>query len=300
MYDLLKTLNVTDKSAKLIITYFISTEKDDSSKYLKFKMFEFQTIIHITNLIDLVKNSKSTFNTDNKALNELTDFIIKNLSRFFIPYDFIAFYIYHDDHDYNAQDIEESYSETIDSYYMMHHDSKLELLDSKKQEKLQYNLQKIQRHILLAIHQKTYMSLQAKKAEKLLEETTESYKKINDSITNLQRNIYTNFVTILGVFTAIIVTIFGSFTAISEAIKNFRSSLDYLFLLTSGLFFIAILVYLLFSWIEKIKGAQESNRKVTHPLWMFGAALFIIITLKIAKLFSSSFFEPFKTIFSNL
>lgn len=288
----IQNLGISESSTQLIINYFFS-----SNETILAKQLEFQHIILLTQLIELVKDGKKPNDNHKSLILKICDAIINSRS-FFIPYDFIAFFIFNDQYDYDANYIERSYGDLIDNSNM------LDQIDASSENKEQGEeiskiFQKIQRHILLAIHQKSYISDQAEKAKALSTDAQKRYEQIDKDISNLHKNIYTNFITILGVFTAIIVTIFGGFTAVTDAVKNFYSSMDYLFLLTSGLFFVSIIIYLLFSWLERLKKPDNKNTPL-KIIRFIGAFLVFIILIKIAKLFSDNFPPWIQIILQNL
>lgn len=217
-----------------------SIMEPDQKKYISY----ITTILH-------------TASTKTPICNEfLDDFILffteKNTDEITIPYDYIALYIYHHDVIFEFRRLETTFHDINEKLFMC------DTIQQCRINKVELTLEKIKRNIQLAIHQKKFIEKQLNKTNSLVSTMEQKAIDIEEDSKNLQKNIYTNFITILGVFTAIIVTVFGSFSAISDAVKKYQSSTEYLFLITTGLFFIAVLIYILFGWIERIKKQRTS------------------------------------------
>ncbi|BDR60344.1 hypothetical protein [Lactobacillus xylocopicola] len=103
-------------------------------------------------------------------------------------------------------------------------------------------------------------------------------------ITSKINSIYTEFITILGIFTAITFVIFGGMNLLTDLFKNIGStptSLGQTLILAAvfGLMMWGI-IELLFYWIIKIKGVTDST-KDKHKHWFNWIALVILATILI-------------------
>ena len=126
-----------------------------------------------------------------------------------------------------------------------------------------------------------------------LEELNSKIKKQEKDITiEIKGNIYSEFITILGIFTAITFAIFGGMNLLSNLFQNIGStpaSLGQTLILAAifGLIMWGI-IELLFYWISKIKGIEDSTKDKNKSLFN---CVVIIIILVILGLGISLFFN---------
>lgn len=100
----------------------------------------------------------------------------------------------------------------------------------------------------------------------------------------IKSNIYTDFIAILGIFTAITFAIFGGMNLLSNLFQNIDStpaSLGQALILAAvfGLIMVGI-IELLFYWISKIKGVKEntkSNKCCFISFFIIGILLLLVI-----------------------
>lgn len=114
-----------------------------------------------------------------------------------------------------------------------------------------------------------------------VENSNLNYKNHINSVTNNVKNkIYPDFITILGIFTAITFAIFGGMNLLTDLFKNIGSSTTSLgqTLIIAAVFGLIMwgIIELLFYWISKIKGTTNST-KDKNKKW-FNWIAFIILT----------------------
>lgn len=204
-------------------------------------------------------------------LHEVSDNAVKNINDFFqnyiantdirIPYSLISKIIYNDRNFYgnniqdiiNSEDLDNTVDEKLDIV-----DENIEILlestDSKNLD-LRKSINKIGDHIKLAIIQSHYIRKTSRSVEK------EASKVVLIKINENKVKIYAEFVSILGIFTGIIVGIMGSLQSINTVFSKINSTSTGKLLvfssLTSGC--IVTLVFLLMKWISTI-ASQNFNR----------------------------------------
>lgn len=128
-------------------------------------------------------------------------------------------------------------------------------------------------HIMLAYAQKEFMQNSVRQAQKIAQEAQEIAKNAQDEakIANeTYKSMFANYITILGIFTAIIVTIFGGLNVISVIAKQADTPLaSVVFLTALALMCVISLLYFLANIIIKI--TQQGKDKLT--------CLFVVIVL---------------------
>lgn len=104
----------------------------------------------------------------------------------------------------------------------------------------------------------------------------------------IKKNVYSEFITILGIFTAITFAIFGGMNLLNDLFKNIGStqaSLGQTLILAAifGLFMWGI-TELLFYWISKIKGITDSTKDKNKILFNRSALIVIVSILSLGVL----------------
>ncbi|MED4885460.1 hypothetical protein [Bacillus smithii] len=133
------------------------------------------------------------------------------------------------------------------------------------------NFDRLEDHIHLAIAQRNFILKNINKLEKQLHEKSveldkltvdlEEAKKSIDSIKDIKTSIYAEFVTILGIFTAVVLGAFGSLQVISSVFKNIKDVPTGKLLVFSSLtsLGVVILLFLLMRWINRIVHLNNKN-----------------------------------------
>ncbi|MGW6384967.1 hypothetical protein [Peribacillus butanolivorans] len=140
-------------------------------------------------------------------------------------------------------------------------------LDSNLNEKFK----KVQDHILLAITQrkfildnievlKTELNQKTEELQSLTQEL-EVAKKTVDNLKDIKTRIYTEFVSILGIFTAVVLGAFGSLQVIGSVFNHIKDVSTGKLLVFSSLTSIGVLIllFLLMRWINQIVRRDSDN-----------------------------------------
>lgn len=135
---------------------------------------------------------------------------------------------------------------------------------------------KIINHIQLAQIQRDYIQQVTKSAEKAAnqaEKTAKKAKRTAQKAEQTYNTMFANYVTILGIFTAIIVTIFGGLNVVDAIISYGDAHFSTIvFLATLVLMCMVCLLYFLAKIILKLNGKDDGNQKCTLEC-LFGVIL---------------------------
>lgn len=142
-----------------------------------------------------------------------------------------------------------------------------------KGQRLRACHRKLVGHIMLAYAQKEFMQNSVRQAQRIAQEAqiiAKNAQKEANKANDTYKSMFANYVTILGVFTAIIVTIFGGLNVISVVAKQADTPLASIVFLTAlALMCVISLLYFLANIIIKI--TQQDENKLT--------CLFVVIVL---------------------
>ncbi|GEL05468.1 hypothetical protein RST01_20950 [Rummeliibacillus stabekisii] len=192
-------------------------------------------------------------------------------------------------------------------------------------ESLKRLLRKMGRHFRLSFAQKNYFevlqsnylyelsrsqeALDATQAELAI--TQEDLKDIqgkNKEIKNEITNIYAQFITILGIFTAIVLSVFGGLQILSSAFQNLQSTPTWKVVMIGSIFSIAVLsmLFLLTRWVSTIVfisfgikrekslvGILANNGAFATGVFIFSYLIFAAVIFS-----SSDFYKHFKQLLS--
>lgn len=154
--------------------------------------------------------------------------------------------------------------------------------DEKQIERLIYIHDKLVEHTLLAQSQREFIKksiVQAQITARTAEGIAMTAKKTADKAEETYKTMFANYVTILGIFTAIIVTIFGGLNVINTVTKNsYENTSVVVFLTTLLMFCILLLLYFLANMIAFMK--DESNKKL-HYIFGVISLVFVFIMLAV-------------------
>ncbi|MEO4054468.1 hypothetical protein [Solibacillus sp. CAU 1738] len=137
-------------------------------------------------------------------------------------------------------------------------------------------------------------------------------KKQNKSLIKKQEKIQKDFISILGIFAAILLASFGGLTIISNILKDFNAPLGKVLILSSlSILSVLILIFLLLNGISKLTGENLRNCKCgigqdctctlvsKHPtLYVSSVVLIIVFVLGVFELLID--FEVIKSYFNNV
>lgn len=148
---------------------------------------------------------------------------------------------------------------------------------------------KIIRHIHLAETQREYIKKEVKKAESiakdakntsnLAKKTAGEAQEIAKDAKAIYDTMFTNYVTILGVFTAIIVTIFGGLNVVDTIVSYGDTHFSTIvFLAALVLMCVVCLLYFLAKIILRLNGKDEADQRFTLES-LFGVIFGICLTL---------------------
>lgn len=141
---------------------------------------------------------------------------------------------------------------------------------------------KIINHIQLAQIQRDYIQNTTKEAEQLAKtakETADTAKKSAKKAKKTYDTMFANYVTILGIFTAIIVTIFGGLNVVDTIISYGNTHFSTIvFLAALVLMCVVCLLYFLAKIILKLNGKDDNNQRFTLEC-LFGVVFGICLAL---------------------
>lgn len=207
-----------------------------------------------------------------------------DLENWHVPYDLISDKVY----GIESRNITSSIGEKFD--YVLH-DSR-DLLDEKWLKKIKDD---VVRNVNLALVQKNYIDRsvddvveKSRDIKKRIDEMGETIKKNIKGVRNIKSDIYTDFVTILGIFTAIAFTAFGGLKLISGVLGNFRGSvsrgeLGMLLIVTSIILLSTYLILLsLLTGVSKLLSFTRDEDKEYHfTTKVTFSIIFLIVVLLI-------------------
>lgn len=113
------------------------------------------------------------------------------------------------------------------------------------------------KHATLATIQQDYIKKNSQEAWRLAEKAQQQIKKVEE----MKGNLYTEFIAILGIFSALIFGLFGGFSGLSEAIVSLSSkwSMGRVLIISSGIMLcLTLLIFGLLQWVARI-----TDRKLT-------------------------------------
>ena len=144
------------------------------------------------------------------------------------------------------------------------------------------NLSKFQRHVLLSCSQRKYIDNVALEAEKVANTASEKANVVSKQVNRANRqakkakkkvtSIYSEFIAILGIFTALSFALNGSFQILGTLFKDIKhpksGSIGYSFVI-GGLYLliIYIVIVVLFEGMSKIVD-EEAHYEISKPLWV--------------------------------
>lgn len=184
------------------------------------------------------------------------------------PYDYITEYVF--DHELNNPD---EATIMFDYLRILYIES-----DGKKGDYADVTLKSIARHIRLAIIQQNYIAKQTKETLKLnkklqitLKNQTSSLFEINKSSKELEKkinemkmdksSIYTDFIAILGIFSALIFGLFGGFSAFSSLLQAMSSNAKISRAIMMGSLLLIGLLILIFLLLNGVSNLTDRNIK---------------------------------------
>ncbi|MBD9830922.1 hypothetical protein [Enterococcus faecium] len=232
------------------------------------------------------------------------------------PYDLLTTYIFENDID-NAEELialfdfsEEIFKNNVESY--------------NDYGNVEHFFDSIRRHVNLAVIQQKHIVASSKEALKISEEaekninqTEEKIKKLEkdlnkaeQTIENMEKikgSIYTEFIAILGIFSALIFGLFGGFDGLSKAIVSLSSkwSMGKVLTISSGIMLcLTLLIFALLQWVARITGRKltscdcyKEGKECTHSLFRRHRTLFSIIFSFIFVFILGEYIESYENIY---
>lgn len=318
LLGVIDTFNIPNESVLIVESHLrsmgICVDKDMSGRG-----DEISFICHIAKIIHSIKIG-STPSVGDDLGSSFRELMIEELENFFIPYDFIAYYIFQDKDKYEANKIEQAYNDIINAPNTTYFEKKWpthELYsEDDRPEKISVIFKKIQRHILLAIHQKQYILAnidQAKKDVMDLQKEIESLKtsanELNDQAEELGKNSEIlkaqadslktqadntskrlqhatgNYVAILGIFATIIFAVVGGINLFESAAKYIRFKNEFILYVSTGVLTLSLIIYFLFTWVDRLSGGSlpkyPDTPKPEYFLRKYGFFIFIVTLILI-------------------
>ncbi|HGF7665416.1 TPA: BppU family phage baseplate upper protein, partial [Enterococcus faecium] len=187
------------------------------------------------------------------------------------PYDLLTTYIFENDID-NAEELialfdfsEEIFKNNVESY--------------NDYGNVEHFFDSIRRHVNLAVIQQKHIVASSKEALKISEEAEKNINQTEEKIKKLEKNlnkaeqtienmekikgsIYTEFIAILGIFSALIFGLFGGFDGLSKAIVSLSSkwSMGKVLTISSGIMLcLTLLIFALLQWVARITGRKLTS-----------------------------------------
>lgn len=151
-----------------------------------------------------------------------------------------------------------------------------------KGQRLKVCHRKLVGHIMLACAQKEFMQNSVGQAQMIAAEAKETAKTAKDNADKAEKTyntMFANYVTILGIFTAIIVTIFGGLNVVDTVISYGNTHFStIIFLAALVLMCVICLLYFLAKIILKLNGKDDDNQRFTLEC-LFGVIFIVCIGL---------------------
>lgn len=253
-----------------------------------------QMIVAITNLY--FKVSETTPENLDKLADNLVQLILqafpaelKSTNPFNLPYKditdivFCSNYTLLSDSIYNFKG---NVKESITKNYENNESDKHHKTKQKYINRFMYIHDKFVEHILLAHIQSEFIKNTIKETKVIADQAKETASVAQNIANNAQmiankaeetyKSMFANYVTILGIFTAIIVTIFGGLNVINTVAKNINENKTVILQITALLVLCEVLLlYFLANMIVWITNSQKS--KIIH--WLFFGVIICCIAV---------------------
>lgn len=251
--------------------------------------------------------------------------LLKEINSFNIPvpYDLLTTYIFENDLE-NADELialfdfsEEKFKEIIDKS----NSNETYDVDYKN---LMYFFVSTRRHVNLAVIQQKHIMESSKEAleisreaETKIEEAELNLKILEAKINNANKtikemekikgSIYTEFIAILGIFSALIFGLFGSFDGLSKAIIDISSkwSMGKVLIISSGIMLsLTLLIFALLQWVARITGRKlnscdcyKNGNECNHSLFKRHRTLFSAIFSFIFVFILGEYIESYEVLY---
>lgn len=221
-------------------------------------------ILYITELLCLL--TKDSPLTD-KFMRDFVSFLVEIEEECLpIPYDYIAFFVYNNPINYDFSRITVSFVEIVDTSILPEFTNHAKMLDTISG--------KIKRHIQLAIYQKEFIVEGLEYANEKVGEIEGKAIKVEEQTKSLLQDVYSSFITILGIFSAIIVAAFGGISIVSTSLSKLDNTYSYTLFLSTGILSLLLIMYYLFVWVDQLR--RPIGEKVGWGKWYFLAVTIIL------------------------
>lgn len=154
-------------------------------------------------------------------------------------------------------------------------------------EKRKNNLNRFERHVRLSYYQRRYINKMANDAQRSAieaEETSKNASKVANDASNSVIHIYSEFVGILAIFTAISFATMGSFQMLGSVFNNIKhptqSTLGYALIL-AGIYLIVIylLIMTLVLAMKKLFEVKKTDYKFSKPFVVIVGIVFAVLII---------------------
>jgi len=293
-------------------SYDSNLETDKQKGFSKGFLLNFDSVVIESNQIqnkETAASSLESYPSENPRLNKkFNEFMsvleVTNFRHYIIPYDKITKCVFEN----TPQEVLDKFTPELhrrgDSYFLhnkstkQNEQSQMQKSEELDAEKLFY---KILRHIDLALVQKdTFTHLQLKEIDVLKKEQQkliQRYEKLKNDAEVQYRNMLTQFITILGIFAAILMGAFGAIQGFTSLFANAHDlSIGKLLIISSiGASSIILILFFLLNAIAKLtnrklwsNNKEDANLLEKHPSLVITHGILIFILLVGASLELSS------------
>lgn len=243
---------------------------------------------------------------------------LKDINRFNspVPYDLLTTYIFKNDID-NADELialfdfsEEKFKGNIENY--------------DEYKNVENFFDSIRRHVNLAVIQQKHIMESSKEALEISRQAETKIEvaelnlrileakinKANKTIKEMEKikgSIYTEFIAILGIFSALIFGLFGSFDGLSKAIIEISSnwSMGKVLIISSGIMLsLTLLIFALLQWVARITGRKlnscdcyKNGKECNHSLFKRHRTLFSAIFSFIFVFILGEYIESYEVLY---
>lgn len=252
-----------------------------------------QMIVAIINLYFTVSetNPEQLDDLANKLVQLITQVFsneLKSTNALNLPYKDITDIVFHNNKTLLSDSIsnfKENVKRAISENYQndgsnMHHNTQ-----KKYVNRFMHIHDKLVEHTLLAQAQREFIQKSIKEAQEIANNAQEIASKAGETAKKAEetyKSMFANYVTILGIFTAIIVTIFGGLNVINTVTKGFGESTLVVFQLTSLLILCEIL---LLYFLAKLIAWITNSQTVKLEILFYGIVIVCCLCIILIQLF---------------
>lgn len=230
------------------------------------------------------------------------------------PYDYITKYIFEHEEINNPEEVVLPFV-TLKELYVRR--------DGENGDDIFVFLNSIERHIRLAIIQQEYIKKNSEEALRISEKAEQKIKTLENNIKDAEKklkvaenqidkmekvkgSIYTEFIAILGIFSALIFGLFGGFDGLSKAIVSLSSewSMGKVLIISSGIMLcLTLLIFGLLQWVARITDRKltscdcyKKGEECKHSMFQRHRTLFSLVLSFIFVFLIGEYIESYESI----